>query len=505
MKKAKAIMILGTMSNVGKSIITTGLCRILSQDGFSVAPFKSQNMSSNAFVTRDGLQMSQAQVVQAESCGKEPSVLMNPIMLKPSSDAASQVIVLGENYGRYKASTYYQTKKELRGKVIAAFETLQTENDIIVIEGAGSPAELNLNAGDFVNMGMAKIANAPCLLVGNIDPGGIFAQLYGTIKLLPEAEQEMIQGLIVNKFRGDKNLFSDGVSLLEKITGKEVLGVLPFLKLNIDEEDSLAGKFNRTEQGLINIAIIKLPHLANFNDFSVLEQTEHVAVRYVRSADEINAPDVLIIPDTKDAIADVGWLYQNGFDKKIFHHVEGAKLLFGIGGGYEMLGQSLKEKNGSDGVPGLNLLPITAVTDTGEVRKKVTGTISPQATDIFAGAAVSGFVLQNSTVTVGQNARSAEQGAAQNPASLICGTAGSSGFIDGACNQLVFGTHVHEFFDSEQVREKLFAFLAKEKGCDKNLFRVLNRKAEKEKAYNELAAAMRENLNIGAIKKIIGV
>ena len=496
MKKAKTIMVLGTMSNVGKSIVATGLCRILSQDGFSVAPFKSQNMSSNVFVTRDGLQMSQAQVVQAEACGKEPSVLMNPIVLKPSSNSASQVIVLGENYGEYKASSYYSMKKTLREKVVHAFETLQKDNDVIVIEGAGSPAELNLNADDFVNLGMAKIANAPCLLVGNIDLGGVFAQLYGTIKLLPQTEQAMIKGLIVNKFRGDKNLFADGIRLLEKITEKEVLGVLPFLKLNIDDEDSLASKFSKKEQSLINIDILKLPHLANFNDFAVLEQTEKVAVRYVDCADEMISPDVIIIPDTKKPADDLLWLYQNGFDTKIVCHVENNKLLFGIAGGYEMLGRKViaGNENTRTETKGLNLLPIVTMLTDKEVPQKVAGCVQMQGGGIFAGADVSGFVVQSCTVTTDENVEP-----------FICGNQGSNNYADGVCRGRVFGMHLHEFFDSEAVREKLFAFLAEQRNIDKNLLHVINRKAEKEKAYDALAAAMRENLNVDAIKKIIGI
>ena len=494
MKKAKAIMILGTMSNVGKSIVTTGLCRILTQDGFSVAPFKSQNMSSNAFVTRDGLQMSQAQVVQAEACGKEPSVLMNPIMLKPASHSASQVIVRGKNYGEYSARTYYQTKKNLRESVVSAFETLQADNDVIVIEGAGSPAELNLNADDFVNLGMAKIAHAPCLLVGNIDLGGVFAQLYGTIKLLPEPEQAMIKGLIVNKFRGDKTLFADGIRLLEKITGKDVLGVLPFMKLHIDDEDSLAEKFSIKESALVTIAVIKLPHLANFTDFTILEQTEQVAVRYVGSADEIESPDVLIIPDTKNPIEDMRWLAENGFDKKISLHAESQKLLFGIGGGYAILGETLKDNFDSTEIKGLQLLPVTACYSGEEAPRNVSGTVSSSAGNIFAGAEVSGFVLQSADAVQRKTGEA-----------FIRGSADASDFADGSSSGRVFGTNLHEFFDNEQIRERLFSFLAKQKNCTQNLFRVLNRKAEKEKAYDALAASMRENLDIVAIKKIIGI
>ena len=288
MKMAKKIMIQGTMSNVGKSLLAAGLCRIFRQDGYKVAPFKSQNMALNSFITKDGSEMGRAQVVQAEAAGIEPDVRMNPILLKPTTDVGSQVIVLGQVMGNMKAVEYYKHKRELVPYVMKAFNELAAENDIIVIEGAGSPAEINLKDEDIVNMGFARMVNAPVLLAGDIDRGGVFAQLYGTVELLEPEEKKLIKGTIVNKFRGDKAILEPGLRQLEELCGVPVAGVIPYLHLDIDDEDSLTERFdNRTERRLIDIAVIRIPKISNFTDFAAFDGYENLSVRYVDRVAEV--------------------------------------------------------------------------------------------------------------------------------------------------------------------------------------------------------------------------
>ena len=278
---AKAIMIQGTMSNAGKSVLTAGLCRIFRQDGYSVAPFKSQNMALNSFVTREGLEMGRAQVMQAEAAGVEPSVRMNPILLKPSSDMGSQVIVNGEVLGDMRASDYFRHKKELVPQILASYRSLAEEHDVIVLEGAGSPAEINLKADDIVNMGMARMARAPVLLAGDIDRGGVFASLYGTVALLEAGERAMVKGTVINKFRGDAALLRPGLTMLEELTQIPVVGVVPWLELDLDDEDSLSPRLTSgRREALLDVAVVRLPHISNFTDFNALGRHPAVGLRY---------------------------------------------------------------------------------------------------------------------------------------------------------------------------------------------------------------------------------
>ena len=285
---ANAIMIQGTASNAGKSLLAAGLCRIFAQDGYKVAPFKSQNMALNSAITPDGFEMGRAQVVQAEAAGVAPDVRMNPILLKPTSHVGSQVIVNGVPRGTMPAGEYFRYRKSLIPEVMAAYESLAAEYDIIVIEGAGSPAEINLRQDDIVNMGMARRANAPVLLCGDIDRGGVFASLYGTVKLLEPDEQARIKGLIINKFRGDVDILRPGLGELERLSGKPVLGVVPMLDVDVDDEDSLSHRLSGGGRvGLVDIAVVRLPRLSNFTDFNPLERMEEVTLRYVRNPREL--------------------------------------------------------------------------------------------------------------------------------------------------------------------------------------------------------------------------
>ena len=312
---AKNIMIQGTMSNAGKSLLCAGLCRVFRQDGYRVAPFKSQNMALNSFITADGGEMGRAQVVQAEAAGIAPDVRMNPILLKPTTDVGSQVIVNGKVLGNMRAMEYYRRKRELVPEVMRAYESLASEYDIIVIEGAGSPAEINLKQEDIVNMGLAKMVDAPVLLVGDIDRGGVFAQLYGTVALLEPEERSRIKGTVVNKFRGDRAILEPGLKTLEQLCRVPVAGVIPYVHVDIDDEDSLSQRFCRdTQRKLVDIAVIRLPRISNFTDFSPFEGYGNVSVRYVESVEDLHNPDMILLPGTKSTISDLQWLRQCGLE-----------------------------------------------------------------------------------------------------------------------------------------------------------------------------------------------
>ncbi|MBR5925917.1 MAG: cobyric acid synthase, partial [Firmicutes bacterium] len=359
---AKKIMIQGTMSNAGKSLIAAGLCRIIKQDGYSVAPFKSQNMALNSFVTKEGKEMGRAQVVQAEAAGIEPDVRMNPILLKPTTDVGSQVIVKGEVIGNMKAAEYYSRKHEFVPAVLDAYQSLAEEYDYIVIEGAGSPAEINLKDEYIVNMGLAKMLDATVLLAGDIDRGGVFAQLYGTVALLDEDDRSLIKGLLINKFRGDVNILKPGLKTIEELCGIPVAGVIPYMRLDIDDEDSLSERFERSGiRKLIDIAVVKLPRISNFTDFSPFERYENVSLRYVTKADELAGADMIILPGTKSTISDLIWLRESGLEAAILKAASKGALIFGICGGFQMLGRSIKDPKGAEAaklseIAGLNLL-----------------------------------------------------------------------------------------------------------------------------------------------------
>ena len=329
------IMIQGTMSNAGKSLLCAGLCRIFKQDGYKVAPFKSQNMALNSFITDKGLEMGRAQVVQAEAAGIEPEVSMNPILLKPTNDVGSQVIVNGEVLGNMSARDYFKYKKELIPDVMKAFHKLEENYDIIVIEGAGSPAEINLKENDIVNMGLAKMVDAPVLLVGDIDRGGVFAQLLGTLLLLEEDEKERVKGLIINKFRGDKTILDPGIEMLEEKGNVPVIGVTPYLHVEIEDEDSLTERFtSKKSGGLLDIAVIRTPRISNFTDFMVLENIPEVSLRYVKNVSEFGTPDMIILPGTKNTMGDLKWIRESGLEACILKASASGTPVWGICGGY---------------------------------------------------------------------------------------------------------------------------------------------------------------------------
>lgn len=399
-------MIQGTMSSAGKSLICAALCRIFTQDGFKTAPFKSQNMALNSFITEDGAEMGRAQVMQAEAAKIRPDARMNPILLKPTSDVGSQVIVNGHVLGNMPAASYFKYKKQLVPEIMKAYRSLEEEYDIIVIEGAGSPAEINLKKNDIVNMGMAKMVDAPVLLAGDIDRGGVFAQLYGTVALLEEEERKRVKGLIINKFRGDVEILKPGLATLEELTKIPVAGVIPWIYAKLDDEDSLAPRLSRVQTGAgVDIAVVRLPHISNFTDFNPLEQQPGISLRYAGDVKTLGQPDMVIVPGSKNTMSDLKWMRQNGMEAAILKLAAANVPVLGICGGYQMLGESIEDPDGEEGggsLHGMGLLSVRTVFGKEKVQTRVTGEIlqNPGAGDgLFA--ALSGSVFSGYEIHMG--------------------------------------------------------------------------------------------------------
>jgi adenosylcobyric acid synthase len=396
-------MVQGTSSSAGKSLLVAALCRIFARQGVRVAPFKAQNMSNNAAVCPDGAEIGRAQAVQAMAAGIEPTADMNPILLKPEADARSQVIVMGRPWRTLAAGTYYQHKGELWPAVSGALDRLRAAYDLVIMEGAGSPAELNLRQGDLVNMKVARYAGAPVLLVGDVDRGGIFAQLLGTLWLLEAQERALVKGLVVNKFRGDPDLFSEGVRILEERGGVPVVGVVPYIHdLGIPEEDAVVIETQRQSAPaaeLIDIAVIALPRIANFDDFDPLAAEPGVQVRYVSSAQALGCPQAVILPGSKSTMADLAWLRAQGLDQAIQALAAGGTAVVGICGGYQMLGRTIRDPDQAESAvevtPGLGLLPLETVFErekaTHRVRARLLG--GPGWLASLAGQRVQGYEI----------------------------------------------------------------------------------------------------------------
>lgn len=513
MAKAKSIMIQGTMSNAGKSLLAAGLCRIFHEDGYKAAPFKSQNMALNSFITEEGLEMGRAQVVQAEAAGIKPSVNMNPILLKPTTDVGSQVIVNGVHRGNMSAREYFAYKKQLIPDILQAYHQLEEEYDIIVIEGAGSPAEINLKSEDIVNMGMAKMADAPVLLSGDIDRGGVFAQLYGTVMLLEQEERERIAGLIINKFRGDKTILDSGIRMIEDLCHIPVVGVVPYMQVDIEDEDSLSSRLDVTSgTGLIDIAVIRLPRISNFTDFQVLSAMNHVTLRYVSDVRELGQPDMVILPGTKSTIEDLLWLRQLGLEAAILKLAASDIPIMGICGGYQMLGMSLTDEShvesgpGHEHIRGMELLPVNTIYGEEKTKTRVTGAFGE----------VSGILSQLS----GQNMEGYEihMGRAEMMSPLdYDGIAKPLTFImdmhtdskrvrtDGVTYGNVYGTYVHGIFDCPGIADRLVQVLLKKKGYDMEPESPFDYAAYKEEQFQKLSSELRASLDMDIIYKILGL
>ena len=493
---AKAIMIQGTASNAGKSLLAAGLCRIFRQDGYRVAPFKSQNMALNSAITPDGLEMGRAQVMQAEAAGVAPDARMNPILLKPTSNVGSQVIVNGVPRGTMPAGEYFHYRKGLIPEVMAAYESLSKDYDIIVIEGAGSPAEINLKQDDIVNMGMAKRAKAPVLLCGDIDRGGVFASLYGTVKLLEPDEQALIKGLVINKFRGDVEILRPGLGQLEELTGKPVLGVVPMLEVDVDDEDSLSSRLSKHGKvGLVDIAVIRLPRLSNFTDFNPLERMEEVTLRYVGSVRELGHPDLVILPGTKNTMDDLRWLRQSGLEGAILKHAERGGAVIGICGGYQMLGRAVSDPDHVEGggtLAGLGLLPSETVFQGEKTRTRVTGTFQTLQ-GIFA--PLGGISFEGYEIHMGRTQR---DGA---PLVAFADQTGEE-HTDGLSEKNVWGCYIHGIFDKAEVASALVSALMKAKGLEGQAASV-DWQAYAQQQYDKLADGLRASLDMERIYRIV--
>jgi adenosylcobyric acid synthase len=489
-------MIQGTMSNAGKSVLTAGLCRVFVQDGHRVAPFKSQNMALNSFITHEGLEMGRAQVMQAEAAGILPEVRMNPVLLKPTSDMGSQVIVNGEVFKNMSAVEYFAYKHNLIPDILRAFESLGADYDIIVIEGAGSPAEINLKQHDIVNMGMAKMAKSPVLLAGDIDRGGVFASLYGTVSLLENEERSLIKGFLINKFRGDPEILKPGLTMLEEKTGIPVLGVIPYLNIDLDDEDSLSPRLEREgTMRALDIAVVRLPRLSNFTDFNALGTFDCLSVRYIQDAAQLKTPDLIILPGTKNTMGDLLWMRQNGLETAIYRLAGEGTPVIGICGGYQMLGTMLHDPDNLEhggNMRGMGLLPMETVFEPKKVRTRVNGEVLP-LNGFFS--PLSGSLFSGYEIHMGRTMHAL-------PAfSSIEDNIGKT--ADGAAAGCVLGSYVHGLFDEGNLADRLVNLLLAQKGLTAQTARSESFLQYKERQYDILADALRKNTDILAIYDIL--
>lgn len=541
-------MIQGTGSHVGKSILVCALCRILKQDGYRVAPFKAQNMALNSFVTKDGREMGRAQVAQAEAAGIEPMIEMNPILLKPTGDCGSQVIVMGKPIGNMTAKEYYQKKSEFISIIKEAYDTLKKQFDIIVIEGAGSPAEINLKDGDIVNMGMAQMASAPVLLVTDIDRGGAFAWIVGTLELLTAAERNMVKGIVFNKFRGDKGILQPGLDMLESRVNKPVLGVIPYIHdLSIDDEDSVSLESNKkftqsrtknlpfsppsqggetgvviksksnpfdieqlhnndiniTGNDFIDVVVIKLPRISNFTDFTVFTYEDNVKVRFVDKVEDIGKPDLLIIPGTKNTIGDLTFLRERDISEEIKNLSRCGTIIMGICGGYQMLGRQINDplhvESSKDSIQGLGLLNTITTFARNKQTFQVKACMLEHENLFRVDDEITGYEIHMGETTYnGHNS--------VKPFARITERTGKNvNILDGcvSADGNVVGTYLHGIFDNDAFRTGLINHLKLKKGLKPSAGCHVNFKSVKEDKYNKLANIVRANMDIPMIYNLL--
>ena len=504
---AKKIMCMGTSSHVGKSILATALCRIFYRQGQKVVPFKAQNMALNSYVTKDGGEMGRAQVAQAEAAGLEPMVDMNPVLLKPTGNSCSQVIINGKPVGNMSAREYHKGYSlKAFGAVKEALARLDKVFETIVIEGAGSPAEVNLKANDIVNMRVAKYLKAPVLLIADIDRGGALASLVGTLELLDDDERELVKGLIINKFRGDVTLLTPAVEFLEKKTGKPVLGIVPHIeKMGIDDEDSvsLQEKTAVMANSDINIAVIQLPKISNFTDFDALSGEPDAGVYYVKGVADVGQPDLIILPGSKNTIEDMKYLEESGLAAAIKALHKKGVAIAGVCGGYQLLGEEIHDpyhtESDSDMIYGLGLLGMKTVFEA----EKLTSQVIASCRDLsFLGQLISADGLRGYEIHMGKteftrpddrhpfviNERRNE------PCQETEGTASADG--------LVFGTYIHGIFDNDSLRRSLLNALRVRKGLQP-ISSMRNVLAEKQQAYERLADIVEQHLDMDKIKHIM--
>jgi len=481
----KNLMVLGTGSHVGKSILVTALCRLLSRK-YRVAPFKAQNMSLNSWITRDGKEIGIAQAIQAKAAGVEPTADMNPVLLKPKGNHRSQVIILGEPFADKEAGEYYDSIEEMMQIVKGAYNRLSSAHDVIVSEGAGGAAEINLYHRDIVNIGIARAVLPKIILVGDIERGGVFASIYGTLLLLPEDIRPLVFGIIINKFRGDMKLLTSGIVQLEELTGLPVLGVIPFTDIRIPSEDSMSIKDKIPNGAPIRIAVIRLPHISNFTDFEPLEK--YACIEYVEIRDELNDFDAIILPGTKNTIDDLKELKSSGMESKILDKAKKGTPVIGICGGYQMLGKEIID-SGVEGmggaclINGLGLLDVS--TRFAEYRKETKQTEKPVTGGGEILGAIKGGTVKGYEIHMGKT------------------RGGSPAFGDDGCvsnNGLVFGTYLHGLFENENIRDSFLGFIYKRKGLTYTNKKYGDRDAD---SIEELADLVEKNINMDLVYRML--
>ncbi|MDD5304850.1 MAG: cobyric acid synthase, partial [Elusimicrobia bacterium] len=493
-RRAATLMFQGTSSNAGKSVLTAALCRILRQDGLCVAPFKAQNMSLNSFVTRDGLEMGRAQVVQAQACRIEPEARMNPVLLKPNSDTGSQVIVMGKPVGNMNVGEYIRYKPRAFEAAKSAFDSLAAENDVVVMEGAGSPAEVNLKRHDIVNMPMARYADAPVLLVGDIDRGGVYASFVGTMEVLAEWERAQVAGFVVNRFRGDASLLKDAHDYVRLHTGVPVVGVVPYLAdLGLPEEDSVTFKAEKShgahaDGGKVDIALLDLPHLSNFTDFDALRIEPDVTLRIVRTREELGRPDAVILPGSKHVAGDLAHLRASGLADAVAELArEGRAEIVGICGGYQMLGRRIEDpcRIESDGRPvdALGFLALSTVMEPEKTLRRVT------CRHADAGLAVRGYEIHH--------------GRSLYDESLTPMVVREDGEVIGVGRGLVWGSYLHGIFDADPFRRWFVDRLRERRGLA--ALGLVVARYDLQEAFDRLAAVVRERLDMGQIYRLLNL
>lgn len=494
MRRARRLMVQGTMSNVGKSLLVAGLCRVLKEDGFAVAPFKSQNMALNSGVTAEGLEMGRAQIMQAQAAGVEPSAAMNPILLKPEGERGSQVVVNGVARGSYSARAYFHRRAELAPVIMEAFHTLEDAFDVVLIEGAGSPAEINLKENDIVNMGLARMLDAPVMLVGDIDPGGVFAQVAGTLSLLEPQDRARVRGVVINKFRGDVSILEPGLRQLEGITGVPVMGVVPYLRLDLDDEDSLSARLDvRSGRSPIDVAVIRLPHLSNFTDFDPIDRHGAASVRYVDQAPNLGRPDLVILPGTKRTVADLAWLRDSGLAACVEALAQAYTPILGVCGGFQMLGQRIDDPDGVEcrgSWEGLGLLPVHTVFEPAKRLMRTSMRFCPDEAGVFV--AWQGLEAQGYEIHAGCSV------VAGRPAGEVLGADGTL-TPHGASVGNVLGVYLHGLFDAPQMVDALVAELLRRRGLPFHASEVVSAEEHRARQFDELAQAVRTSLDMDAI------
>ena len=495
--RGKCLMIQGTASSVGKSVLCAAFLRILRQDGLKAAPFKAQNMSLNSFATKDGLEMGRAQVTQAQAAGMEPDVRMNPVLLKPTSDRRSQVIIEGKAVASMTAMEYHQYKPELRKRIKAIYESLENEVDCVVIEGAGSPAEINLREGDIVNMSMAEAADAPVILVGDIDLGGVFASLYGTVMLLTEEERARVKGVIINKFRGDVKILEPGLRMLEEHIHIPVLGVVPWMDVELEDEDSVTERLRKQSgRGDIDVAVVRLRHISNFTDFQSLALQPGARVRYAENAEDLEKADLIILPGTKNTIEDLIDLRNRKMDAAIIRHARRGGMVMGICGGYQMLGNVLRDPGHSESqVPeaaGLGLLDMEVEFEKEKRTVQATATVECGTgwPEKLSGTRVDGYEIHTGRNSYGPEAY---------PWLRI------GGETDGVMNAQgnVLGTYLHGLFDDGRLFAAAADRIRELRGDAGKEQQPVSMEEFREKEFDRIAAIVRESVDMEAVYRII--